>query len=61
MSTLHVISHSPFSDNRLYSCLRLLGPHDGLLVAGAEVGEAGPLGHPVPADVVEQRRLQAAE
>ncbi|MCU1731783.1 MULTISPECIES: sulfurtransferase complex subunit TusB [unclassified Pseudomonas] len=37
MSTLHVISHSPFSDNRLYSCLRLLGPHDGLLLCGDAV------------------------
>lgn len=34
MSTLHVLSHSPFADNRLDSCLRLLGNDDGLLLCG---------------------------
>ena len=34
MSTLHVISHSPFGDNRLSSCLRLLGSQDALLLCG---------------------------
>lgn len=34
MSTLHVISHSPFSDSRLTSCLRLLGTADGVLLCG---------------------------
>jgi len=37
MSTLHVISHSPFGDNRLSSCLRLLAPKDGLLLCGDAV------------------------
>ena len=37
MSTLHVLSHSPFSDNRLDSCLRLLGVNDGLLLTGDAV------------------------
>ncbi|TDF86324.1 sulfurtransferase complex subunit TusB [Pseudomonas sp. H9] len=37
MSTLHVISHSPFGDNRLSSCLRLLGSNDGLLLCGDAV------------------------
>ena len=37
MSTLHVIAHSPFGDNRLTSCLRLLGPDDGLLLCGDAV------------------------
>lgn len=37
MSTLHVISHSPFGDNRLSSCLRLLGSEDGLLLCGDAV------------------------
>ena len=37
MSTLHVLSHSPFSDNRLDSCLRLLGGNDGLLLTGDAV------------------------
>jgi len=34
MSTLHVLSHSPFTDSRLTSCLRLLGPADGVLLCG---------------------------
>ncbi len=34
MATLHILSHSPFSDSRLSSCLRLLGPDDGLLLTG---------------------------
>jgi tRNA 2-thiouridine synthesizing protein B len=34
MSTLHVLSHSPFADTRLTSCLRLLGPDDALLLCG---------------------------
>ncbi|KPX18116.1 DsrH protein [Pseudomonas syringae pv. delphinii] len=34
MATLHVVSHSPFADTRLDSCLRLLGTHDGLLLCG---------------------------
>jgi len=34
MSTLHVLSHSPFGDSRLTSCLRLLGSADGLLLTG---------------------------
>ncbi|NNJ15017.1 sulfurtransferase complex subunit TusB [Pseudomonas putida CSV86] len=42
MSTLHVISRSPFGDNRLASCLRLLGPHDGLLLCGDAVYALNP-------------------
>lgn len=34
MATLHMLSHSPFSDSRLVSCLRLLGPGDGVLLTG---------------------------
>lgn len=34
MSTLHVLSHSPFSDTRLASCLRILGSVDALLLCG---------------------------
>lgn len=37
MATLHVLSHSPFSDSRLSSCLRLLGSGDGLLLSGDAV------------------------
>jgi len=37
MSTLHVISSSPFADTRLGSCLRTLGPNDGLLLCGEAV------------------------
>jgi tRNA 2-thiouridine synthesizing protein B len=34
MSTLHVLSHSPFADTRLTSCLRLLGAADAILLCG---------------------------
>ncbi|UZE25728.1 sulfurtransferase complex subunit TusB [Pseudomonas sp. B21-056] len=34
MSTLHVLSHSPFGDHRLASCLRVLGNKDALLLCG---------------------------
>ncbi|WP_433740136.1 sulfurtransferase complex subunit TusB [Pseudomonas putida] len=34
MSTLHVLSHSPFGDDRLTSCLRLIGASDALLLSG---------------------------
>ena len=37
MTTLHVISHSPFGDSRLDSCLRLLGADDALLLCGDAV------------------------
>lgn len=37
MATLHVLSHSPFGDSRLSSCLRLLGDTDGLLLCGDAV------------------------
>ncbi|PTR23075.1 MULTISPECIES: sulfurtransferase complex subunit TusB [unclassified Pseudomonas] len=34
MSTLHVLSQSPFGDGRLTSCLRVIGANDGLLLSG---------------------------
>lgn len=34
MATLHVLSHSPFVDSCLSSCLRLLGSQDALLLCG---------------------------
>jgi tRNA 2-thiouridine synthesizing protein B len=34
MSTLHVLSHSPFGDDRLTSCLRVIGAADALLLSG---------------------------
>lgn len=34
MSTLHMLSHSPFGDDRLTSCLRLIGPNDAVLLTG---------------------------
>ncbi|MEB0206108.1 sulfurtransferase complex subunit TusB [Pseudomonas sp. CCC3.1] len=37
MSTLHVLSHSPFSDTRLGSCLRILSTKDALLLCGDAV------------------------
>lgn len=37
MTTLHLLSHSPYGDDRLSSCLRLLGADDGLLLSGDAV------------------------
>lgn len=37
MTTLHLLSHSPYADDRLNSCLRLLGADDGLLLSGDAV------------------------
>lgn len=37
MKTLHLLSHSPYGDDRLNSCLRLLGADDGLLLSGDAV------------------------
>lgn len=37
MTTLHILSHSPFADSRLASCLRLLGANDALLLTGDAV------------------------
>ncbi|WP_282370019.1 sulfurtransferase complex subunit TusB [Pseudomonas sp. PS02290] len=34
MATLHVLSHSPFTDSRLSSCLRVLGSQDAILLCG---------------------------
>ena len=34
MSTLHVLSHSPFGNDRLTSCLRVIGAEDALLLSG---------------------------
>jgi len=34
MSTLHLLSHSPFGDGRLDSCLLLLGTEDAVLLSG---------------------------
>lgn len=37
MATLHVVSSSPFTDSHLSSCLRTLGPDDGVLLCGEAV------------------------
>lgn len=37
MSTLHLLSHSPFGDNRLSSCLQLLAAGDAILLSGDAV------------------------
>ncbi|NER60335.1 sulfurtransferase complex subunit TusB [Pseudomonas sp. MAFF212428] len=49
MSTLHVISHSPFGDDRLSSCLRLLGSQDALLLCGDAVYALQPDSAPLKA------------
>ncbi|MDD0975765.1 sulfurtransferase complex subunit TusB [Pseudomonas fontis] len=64
MSTLHVISHSPFGDNRLSSCLCLLGPNDGLLLCGDAVYALQPGSEPLKtlqAHNLEQRLFALAE
>lgn len=47
MGTLHLLSHSPFTDNRLRSCLPLLGPGDGLLLTGDAVYALQPDSQPL--------------
>lgn len=37
MKTLHLLSHSPFTDQRLTSCLHVIGADDGLLLTGDAV------------------------
>lgn len=37
MATLHILSHSPFTDSRLTSCLQLLGAQDAVLLTGEAV------------------------
>lgn len=56
MSTLHVLSHSPFTDSRLGSCLRLLGTEDALLLCGDAVYAVQP--HSLPCDALEQQHAR---
>ncbi|MPT01840.1 MAG: sulfurtransferase complex subunit TusB [Pseudomonas sp.] len=49
MTTLHVIAHSPFGDDRLNSCLCLLGAGDGLLLCGDAVYALRPGSEPYAA------------
>ncbi|TLX56108.1 sulfurtransferase complex subunit TusB [Stutzerimonas nosocomialis] len=51
MGTLHVLSHSPFSDDRLASCLRLLAPGDALLLTGDAV-------YALAADTAQRQALE---
>lgn len=37
MATLHLLSHSPFTDTRLASCLRVLGEQDAIFLTGDAV------------------------
>ncbi|MGY2239041.1 sulfurtransferase complex subunit TusB [Pseudomonas gingeri] len=53
MSTLHVLSHSPFTDSRLGSCLRLLGSEDALLLTGDAVYALQP--RSLPLEALEER------
>ncbi len=46
MATLHLLSRSPFADASGASCLRLLGPHDGLLLCGDAVHALQPGSQP---------------
>ncbi|MDI2595147.1 sulfurtransferase complex subunit TusB [Pseudomonas sp. 681] len=55
MSTLHVLSHSPFGDDRLTSCLRLIGTDDALLLSGDAVYALQP--GSAPFNALDARRL----
>ncbi len=59
MSTLHVLSHSPFTDSRLGSCLRLLGSEDALLLCGDAVYALQPRSLPTLRLFVLDEDLQA--
>ncbi|WP_437880825.1 sulfurtransferase complex subunit TusB [Pseudomonas sp. LRF_L74] len=73
MATLHMLSHSPFGDERFASCLRLLGAHDGLLLTGDAVYALQPgtapaqalLALPIPvhalAEDLQARNITASE
>jgi len=56
MSTLHVLSHSPFGDERLTSCLRLLGASDALLLSGDAAYALQP--GTAPFNALETRRVK---
>ncbi|RIJ11860.1 sulfurtransferase complex subunit TusB [Pseudomonas sp. 91RF] len=56
MSTLHVLSHSPFGDERLTSCLRLLGTADALLLCGDAAYALQP--GTAPFSALETRRVK---
>ena len=56
MSTLHVLSHSPFGDERLTSCLRLLGAADALLLSGDAAYALQP--GTAPFSALETRRVK---
>ncbi|MED7670148.1 sulfurtransferase complex subunit TusB [Pseudomonas moraviensis subsp. stanleyae] len=55
MSTLHVLSHSPFGDNRLSSCLRLLGSADAVLLSGDAVYALQP--DTAPFSALQERKI----
>ncbi|MFW9080817.1 sulfurtransferase complex subunit TusB [Pseudomonas sp. P2757] len=57
MSTLHVLSHSPFGDDRLTSCLRLIGSSDALLLSGDAVYALQPDTAPLAALQSRQENL----
>ncbi|QKV63789.1 sulfurtransferase complex subunit TusB [Pseudomonas sp. 43A] len=56
MSTLHVLSHSPFGDDRLTSCLRLIGSADALLLSGDAVYALQP--GTAPFTALEHRQIK---
>ena len=56
MSTLHVLSQSPFGDDRLSSCLRLLGSADAVLLSGDAVYALQP--DTVPFSTLQERAIR---
>jgi tRNA 2-thiouridine synthesizing protein B len=63
MATLHVLSHSPFTDGRLKSCLRVLGNSDGLLLCGdaTHALQTGSAVWPALVEVAQTGRLYALD
>ena len=57
MSTLHVLSHSPFGDDRLTSCLRVIGADDALLLSGDAAYALQPGTAPFNALIVRNLKL----
>ncbi|MFJ2537351.1 MULTISPECIES: sulfurtransferase complex subunit TusB [unclassified Pseudomonas] len=56
MSTLHVLSHSPFGDDRLTSCLRVIGSADALLLSGDAVYALQP--NTAPFTALQNRQIK---
>jgi tRNA 2-thiouridine synthesizing protein B len=63
MTTLHILSHSPFTDSRMDSCLQIMGSEDGLLLCGDAVHalQPGSIGWPPLQALAHAGRLYALD